>query len=220
MTEQTLTSGVQDLIDRLSQEGVAEGERQAHQIVADANHRADSIVRSARAEAEEIRRSAQQDADKFRSSSEEALKVACRDAVRDFASRIHDGFRQLLQELVQHQLGDDQTLKQMILEISRQAAPPEDATVELLLPRTAIKEEEVRQRILSGDHDALTQFVRGLLGEDIREGFTVGFGRDTQHGLCVRVVDQQVEIDLTEEAITELLARHLMPRFRAVMRGD
>ena len=36
--------------------------------------------------------------------------------------------------------------------------------------------------------------------------------------LVVRVVDQNVEIDLTEEAIADLLNQHLLPRFRAIMR--
>jgi V/A-type H+-transporting ATPase subunit E len=83
-----------------------------------------------------------------------------------------------------------------------------------------VKDDDVRQRIRSGDQDALTEFTRGMLGDEIREGFVVALGRETQHGLRVRVVDERVEIDLTDDAITELLARHLLPRFRAVMRGD
>jgi hypothetical protein len=32
-------------------------------------------------------------------------------------------------------------------------------------------------------------------------------------------VDEDVQIDLTESAISELLLRHLLPRFRALLRG-
>ena len=42
-------------------------------------------------------------------------------------------------------------------------------------------------------------------------------GRD-QNGLTVRVVNENVEIDLTDEAISDLIAEHLLPRFRAIMR--
>jgi V/A-type H+-transporting ATPase subunit E len=32
-------------------------------------------------------------------------------------------------------------------------------------------------------------------------------------------VDEDVQIDLTESAISELLLRHMLPRFRALLRG-
>jgi hypothetical protein len=35
----------------------------------------------------------------------------------------------------------------------------------------------------------------------------------------VRLVDEDVQIDLTESAISELLLRHMLPRFRALLRG-
>ena len=38
------TTGVQQLIDRLSDEGVAEGQRQSEKIVADAQQKADDIL--------------------------------------------------------------------------------------------------------------------------------------------------------------------------------
>ena len=34
----------------------------------------------------------------------------------------------------------------------------------------------------------------------------------------MRVVDDKLEIDLSDEAIAEFLSLHLMPRFRAIMR--
>ena len=64
----------------------------------------------------------------------------------------------------------------------------------------------------------MTEFVQALIGEDLREGFTVNLGSQQKGGLTVRVVNQNVEIDLTDDAITELLAQHLLPRYRAIMR--
>ena len=107
----------------------------------------------------------------------------------------------------------------MILEIARAATEGVgDGPVELILPRTVITEADARKRIESGDPDALTQFVEGLIGEDLREGFTVSLGSQQQGGITVRVAHQNVEIDLTEGAISDLLCEHLLPRFRAVMR--
>ena len=65
---------------------------------------------------------------------------------------------------------------------------------------------------------ALTRFMQGVIGEDIREGVRVKLSSRTGAGLTVRVVEENVEIDLTDQAITDLLAKHLLPRYRAIMR--
>ena len=220
MTESENAAGVQQLIDRLSQEGVAKGQRQAADIVKDAEKKADQILEAAREDANAILAQARKDADQFQQAGEEALRLAARDAVRDFGARIHEGLRSRLQELVQHQLKQPSVIGSMILEIARQAtAEVGEEALELLIPPEVVTEDEARRRIEEGEPDALMDFIRGLIGEDLRDGFTVHLGNQDQSGLTVRVTDENVEIDLTDRAITELLAQHLLPRFRAVMRS-
>jgi V/A-type H+-transporting ATPase subunit E len=35
----------------------------------------------------------------------------------------------------------------------------------------------------------------------------------------VRVVGEDLEIDLTDEAVAQLLLKHLLPRYRAILEG-
>lgn len=219
MSEQPTTSGVQELIDRLSQDGVAEGHRQADQITGDAKQKADDILDAARRQATETLNQARDEAQRFQAAGEEALRLACRDAVRDLASRLHGGFRERLQELVQHQLEQPELIKRMILEITQKATEGlgED-DIEILLQPDVIQEEEARRRIEAGEKDVLAEFVRGLIGDDLREGFSVSLEGSSQSGMTVRAVNQNIEIDLTDQAIAELLATHLLPRYRALLR--
>jgi V/A-type H+/Na+-transporting ATPase subunit E len=60
-------------------------------------------------------------------------------------------------------------------------------------------------------------YVAGLTGEMLREGVTFGVGEDIQAGVRVRLVDHDVEIDLSDEALAGFLARFLVPRFRQIM---
>jgi V/A-type H+/Na+-transporting ATPase subunit E len=46
-----------------------------------------------------------------------------------------------------------------------------------------------------------------------------GVADDGEAGIRARLVDDDMRIDLTESAITELLLRHMLPRFRALLRG-
>ena len=219
MSDQPNTSGVQELIDRLSQEGVAEGQQQAEKIVRDAQRKADEIVDSARQQANEILKQSREEAEQFQAAGEDALRLAARDAVRDFGARVHGGLRNRLQALVQQQVREPKLIKRMILAITHRATEGiGDEPIEILLPSETITEEDARRSIEAGNPDALTQFIQGLIGEDLREGFTVSLGSQQQGGLTVRVVNQNVEIDLTDDAITGLLAQHLLPRYRAIMR--
>jgi V/A-type H+-transporting ATPase subunit E len=217
MTDQKTTSGVQELIDKLSEEGVAEGEQRAEKIVSEARQQADEIVESARRQATEIVRKGRDEAEQYQAAGEEALRLAARDAVRDFGANIHDGLRNRLQELVRHNLKEPDLIKRMILEVTRRATEGlEDESKELLLPLDIITEEEARRRIEDGEQDVLIDFVQGLIGEDLREG--TKYGSQHPSGITVRVVDQNIEIDLTDASIGDLLAQHLLPRFRAIMR--
>lgn len=213
------TIGVQKLIDRLSDEGVAEGQRQAEIIVAESQQKANDILESARQEANKILKQARAESDKLQAAGEEALHLAARDAVRHFGARMHDGLRNRLQELVHHELQQPDLIKRMILEITGEASKSVgNQPVEILLPPEIISEDEARKRAEAGEPDELMKFVEGMIGQRLREGASVDIGSQIESGVGVRVVDQNVEIDLTDEAITELLARHMLPRFRAVMR--
>ena len=219
MSEPSSTSGVQELIDRLSLEGVEEGEKQAERITGEARKRAENILAEARRQAEQIVEQARRESDRLSESGRQALQLACRDAVRDLASRIHEDFRGRLQQLVKFQLRDTALLREMILEITSRARPRnEDAELEFILPLEAVDEEAVRERIRDGEEDTLNDFVAGLMGDSVRDGITIKLKDDDETGLRIRVVNEDVQIDLTEEALSEFIAQHLLPRFRALIR--
>ena len=53
----------------------------------------------------------------------------------------------------------------------------------------------------------------------LREGIELKPMGDTTPGIRIRLVGQDVEIDLTERAVADLLLKHLLPRYRAVLEG-
>ncbi len=219
MENEQYSSGVQDLISRLSKEGVEKGKQQAEAIVDQARHQAEEIVAEARRHAEEIEATARQTADQYRVAGEDALRLACRDAIRDLASQIHEGFRQRLQRLIAHTLKDDEIVKRLILEVAGKAAPSRDENLEILLPAECVSDEEVRRQLESGELDGLTEFVQNITGDAIREGIHVGPAPDGTHGLQIRVVEEDVQIELSDETITNVIADHVLPRFRGILRS-
>jgi len=65
----------------------------------------------------------------------------------------------------------------------------------------------------------LTHFVLGLSDEILRKGVTFSASDEHESGIRIHMVDKDVSLDLTDEAIAALLLEHLQPRFRAILEG-
>jgi len=215
-------AGVKALIDRLRNEGVSAGRSEADQIVAEAQARANDLVAKAETKAKQMVDEAQKETDALKSAANDALEVAARDTMLNLraqiASRLDDEVTRLLSEAT----ADPEMLKQMIIEVAgrarRGANVDAEKKVEVILPETVIGVEELRQKPEELKEGTLTHFVLAAAGNVLRKGVEFssapGFG-----GIKLRLVESNVEIDLTDQAIAGALLEHLQPRFRAVMEG-
>ncbi len=211
----TESAGVQQLIDRLHQEGVSKGQTEAEALLVAARQQAAEILDKAKQEAETILANANEQAEQTRINGEGAIRLAGRDASLRLTEELREDFVRKLRSLVGHTLKDREFLKSLILEIARHSLPesqkPQPLKVLVLTEREVNHEsaEQVRQE--------LDEFVRSLSGEALRDGLTFDVDEHDSAGVRVQVVDDELEIDLTTETLTELLLQHLSPRFRAIM---
>ena len=217
------SSGVDALIAKLRDEGVSAGRGQANKIVSDAEAKAKEIVDKADAEAKRHVEESRKDADAYRSAAEEAIKSAMRDTILDMKSRLMERFSGDVKRLVSEELKNQEMLKQMILEVAGRArASVEAATegkVEFVLPEKAVGLEELRGKPDELKSGQLTNFVRGVADEMVREGVTFSTSDDVEAGIRIHVEKDDLKIDLTDEAVAGLLLQHLQPRFRAILEG-
>ena len=51
----------------------------------------------------------------------------------------------------------------------------------------------------------------------LREGLTFGVSDEAAAGVTVRLLEEDVEIELTDETVTALLMEYMLPRFRAIL---
>jgi len=220
MTEKQRSSGVQELIDRLREEGVEEGISQADQLVTDARRRATAMLDEARQQAAEILQHAREEADNLRTAAEDALLLAGRDAVLSLKEEIFKRFADHVRQLASHSLRDNQFMQRLILEIAGRAVPKDTKQpMELLLPEEVVGPGEIERQVKDAKEGSLSHFVLGLSSEMIREGVSFAAAEDDTPGLTVKMTGEDVEIVFNEKAITEFLLRHLLPRFRAMMNG-
>lgn len=221
--DKKLSSGVDELIAKLRDEGVSAGRAEADSIVGDARARAQKILDKANADARERIEAARKESDAYRAAGEAALKTAMRDTVLDMKTALMERFSSDLKRLVSHQMQDPEVLKQMILEVAgRTRADGEvgDADeLEVLLPEEVVGLEELRVNPEELRKGRLTKFVLGLTGEMLRQGVAFSGSQDIAAGIQIQLKDKDITLDLTEKAVAALLLQHLQPRFRAILEG-
>ena len=123
MTETTkVTSGVQELIHRLRDEGVEAGRQKSDQILREAQEQASRIVAQANAEAEETLSKARREIETEKAAAIESLRVAIRDTELKMEAGLKAGFAAHVKRLVSVELGDREFLRQVILGIAGMAA--------------------------------------------------------------------------------------------------
>lgn len=220
---QTTASGIEALIARLRDEGVAEGEAEAERLVAEANARAREIVDRAEHDAAEKLSAARREIEAHRRAGEDALKAAARDTVLDLKEQLTRKFATDVGKTVSGAMHDEEMLKAMILEIVGRAR--EEGSVDsaaaprVVLPRSAVGLDELRRKPEELREGSVTHFVAAMAADMLRAGVTFNRADDEAAGLRVVLEDRGVTVDLSDAAVAEALMAHLQPRFRALMEG-
>ena len=216
-----VATGVEALISRLRDEGVASGRTQAEQMVSEAQSRAESIVKQAQAEADQILAQARKEAENFERAGHQALEVAARDSMLSLKTQLSQRFTGEVKRLVGAEVQKPELLEKIILEVAGQAREEigEAKEVEVLLPRNVVGIEELSQNPTELEQGVLTYFTRLIARDLVREGITFGVTKDNQGGLKVRLADQEVVLDISDRAVADVILQHLQPRFRALLEG-
>ena len=214
------SSGVESLIDRLRDQGIAAGRTQADGLITAAQKEASDIIANARREADALLVDARKEADKLKSAGENAVALAMRDTLLALEGEILQNFHNSLVRLIKGQLTDPQFLRRLILEVAgKGAVASAEQRVQLLLPAEAVSLDDLLRKPEPATPGSVMHFVQSLGEAMLRDGLSFGVSEEIQAGIQVRLVDDDVKIDLTESAISELLLRHMLPRFRALLRG-
>ena len=212
------SAGVESLISRLRDEGLRQGRQQADVLVTEAQQQAADIVATAQQAAEAMLTQTKEEAGKLKAAGEDAIRLAMRDTILALEGDLLKAFTDRLHRLVKGALTDPAFLQRLILEIAGRSTPTNEQA-EVLLPAELVSLEDLQSKPEEATPGTLMHFVLSLGGGMLREGMQFGVSEDGEAGIRVRLVEEDVQIDLTESAISELLLRHMLPRFRALLRG-
>lgn len=216
-----INSGVQQLIDKLKHQGVVAGEKQAEQIIKDAQKKASDILTKAELEADKLLSDTRGKLESERKSSHEAIKTAFRDTELALRSKLREAFSTHLGRLVSLELEDKAFIKQLVLAIAgAKAAEAQAGNIEILVPAKACETDKEEALLSPEGKQKLQHLVLGITNDMLRNGIELKPSADLKGGIKVRLVGKDLEIDLTDEALTNLLLKYLLPRYREIVSGQ
>ena len=219
MTEQALNktdSGVQNLVDRIRDQGILAANEKANKIVRDAEAKSAKMLADAKLEIEKLRETARLEIEANHAAALEALKLSARDAVLQLKAKVSSEFEVFVQRLVTSATRDEQFIKAIVLVLAGHVQEEliGDKDIQILISElilTGKSNEELGERG--------KQTILSLSSEMLREGVELIPSSDIQGGANVRLVKDKLEIDLSDKAIASLLYQRIMPRFQAILEG-
>lgn len=219
---QGISSGVQALIDQLKNQGIVEGQKQAKELIDEAHRKASLIVSQAQKEAERLLLEAHQKLQAEQQSFNEAIKIAFRDSEIALRAKLKEAFSVHLKRLVSLELQEKDFMKQLVLAIAGTQSPAIEgqARIEVLLPAEMLGREEKTFHMHPEGKENWHHLVLGITHEMLREGVELMPSAEIKGGIKVRLIGKDMEIDLTDEALSNLILKYLLPRYRDILLGQ
>jgi V/A-type H+-transporting ATPase subunit E len=219
MTEQEQIktgAGVQNLVDRIRDQGILAANEKASKILRDAEAKSAKMLADAKREVEHLRETTRIEIEANHAAALEALKLSARDAMLQLKAKVSSEFEVFVQRLVTSATRDEQFIKTIVLVLAGHVQEEliGDKDIQILISDlilTGKPNETLGER---GKQTILT-----LSSEMLREGVELIPSSDIEGGANVRLVKDKLEIDLSDKAISRLLYQRMMPRFQAILEG-
>lgn len=196
---------LQHLIERIRNEGVASGEKQAADLVAQAKEKAATLVADADKKAKERVAQAEKDAAAFTERSQKTLEQASRDLLITIGNAVADVVGKLVDTQVEEALSPD-LVSQMLLKLADGYAKDGGDSIDF----KAVMSES--------DAAAVKAFFAKEYQNLLAKGLEISSDKDVFKGFRAGRKDGQVFHDFTKEAIAESLSSFLRPQLADIVK--
>jgi V/A-type H+-transporting ATPase subunit E len=207
---------VQELIERIRNDGVQSGREQAQQLLDAARQQAESILADARQQAGQIIENARQAAETHAGAGRNAIELAWRDAMLTLKEKIAGEFVGRLRNLVRERIDSEPLVADLLRMALERVTPPPGA------PRPCAAEVPatwVEARRDDGELPQLDSAVRALCCDLMEQGLQLEGRGGAGAGFRIRFEQGELVLDLTDQALTDYLAGFLLPRLREYLDG-
>ena len=197
---------LQELTDKLYNEGLSKGKQEGEEILAKAKVQADEIVAKAKAEAAAIISAANKEADDLKTKVQGDLKMAANQSIaatkKDIESLI---VAKMTESDVKKALTSADFVKEVILAVAKNFNTEDAADLEVVLPESLKKD--------------LEGFVSKELVSTLKGGVEATFSKKISGGFTIGPKDGGYFISFTDETFNALISEYLRPATKKILFG-
>jgi V/A-type H+-transporting ATPase subunit E len=193
---------LQELLDKIKNEGVKAAEAEAARIREEAEKRSRDAIQRAEQQAAEIVARAREEAARFEQTSREAVKQAARNAILGVRQGVVGIFDALLARETREALSA-QNLTEVIVALVKAWPEKQIASLEALLPPEDLKK--------------LEKGLKARLVEELKKGFELKPLAALEAGFRIAMKDGSAYYNFTDQGIAQILAEYLNPRIAGLM---
>ena len=197
---------LQELTDRLYNEGLSKGKQEGEEILAKAKVQADEIVAKARAEAAQIVEAARKQAEELQTKTASDIKMAAAQSIAATKKDIETLIVGKMTEAdVKKALTSAEFVKELIKAVAEKFTTDGPVELEVVLPESLKKDME--------------PFVTNELAKILGAGVEASFSKKVSGGFRIGPKEGGYFVSFTEETFNELISEYLRPATKKLLFG-
>ncbi|MDX9781847.1 MAG: hypothetical protein RBT35_02575 [Bacteroidales bacterium] len=194
---------LQELTDKLYNEGLSKGKQEADEMVVRAKNEAAAILADARAESDRILSVAKKDAQDIKQKMETEIQMAFRQTITALKNQIENTLISNSINKTVSEVSDKTTfLKELIISAISAFNPKGSDVVSLSLLLPENKQAD------------LESFFKGEATKQMQEGVQVKFDNKLQNGFKIGPAKEGYHISFTDKDLQHLFSEYLKPKTR------
>ncbi len=198
---------LQELTDKLYNEGLSKGREEGEALLAKAKSQAADIVAEAEKKAAEIMTKAEKEAEAYKVKVAGDLKMAASQSVQATRKDIEDlVVFKMTGSATENALSDEAFVKDVIKAVAEKFNAETAMDLNLVLPETL--------------KSSLEPFVKNELSTILKGQVNASFSKKIAGGFTIGPKDGSYFISLTDETFKELISEYLRPATRKLLFGE
>lgn len=197
---------LQELTDKLYNEGLSKGRQEGEELLAKARTQADEMIAKAQAEAERIIAAAQKQADEIKTKTASDIKMASSQSLaatkKDIETLV---VGKMTDEAVKKALTSADFVKELIKAVAEKFNTDGPVDLALILPESLKKD--------------LEPFVTKELAKILNAGVEASFSKKIGGGFQIGPKDGGYFVSFSEETFNQLIAEYLRPATKKLLFG-
>ena len=201
-----MSNKLQELTDRLYNEGLSKGKEEGEILLFKARKEADEIIANARKQAEDIVTEAENRAAQLKEKAESDIKMASEQALMATKKDIENLLMNALcAEETEKVLSEEKFLKEIILAVAQKFSTQQSEDISLVLPASL--------------ESMLEPWVSTELKKALKKEISVDFSKKIKGGFSIGPQNGSWYISMSDESFKALISEYLRPVTKKLLFG-